>query len=581
MQLAQDRSWLVLERPTTVLSTSCARELPHVIDRAEQLAVSGGCHVVGFVTYEASAAFGLCVQPSLGPLPLAWFAAFPSDRAHIVPRLEPAGIYDVGTLTPSLSREAFADAFHAIKSHLVAGDTYQVNQTFFLNGAFTGSAEALFADLVRSQGGDHAFFLETADWCICSASPELFFARNGADVVMRPMKGTAPRGRTAADDVRAREALLTSPKQQAENVMIVDMVRNDLGRVAVVGSVHVPQLFTAERYPSVWQMTSTVTARTTASLSELFAALHPCASVTGAPKPRTMELLTDLELQPRGVYTGAIGYIAPGGAARFNVAIRTALIDRVAGRLQFGIGSGIVWDSDVDEEYDECLLKGRVLTARSPEFDLLETLRWAPREGFTLLDRHMTRLERSAEYFEFSFNRDVVLGALDDAVAGQLAPRRVRLTLTSEGRPIVEHRPLDPTRPLRVAIAAVAVEMDDVFLFHKTTRRDVYQRATLAGYDDVILWNARGEVTESTVGNVVIEWEGRRVTPPVSCGLLPGTFREQLLAEGEVEERVVSVPELLRLGRCWIVNSVHGWRQAQVVSSAAPAVSSPGVERRS
>lgn len=552
-----------------------------MLDRAEQLAVAGGCHVVGFVTYEASAAFGLCVRPSVEGLPLAWFAAFPSGRARRVPRLEPAGTYEVGTLTPSRSREAFADAFHTIKLHLVAGDTYQVNQTFFLNGAFTGSAEALFADLVRGQGGDHGFFLETADWCICSASPELFFARNGADVVMRPMKGTAPRGRTPADDLRARDGLLASAKQQAENVMIVDMVRNDLGRVADVGSVHVPQLFTAERYPSVWQMTSTVTARTTASLAELFAALHPCASVTGAPKPRTMQLLAELEPEPRGVYTGAVGYIAPGGAARFNVAIRTAFIDRVGGRLQFGIGSGIVWDSDLDDEYDECLLKGRVLTARPPEFDLLETFRWAPGDGFTLLDRHVARLQRSAAYFGFPFDRNAVVGALDDAVAGQSAPLRVRLTLTSEGRPVVEHRPMDPTRALRVAIASAAVAMEDVFLFHKTTRRDVYQRAALAGYDDVILWNARGEVTESTVGNVVIEWEGRRVTPPVSCGLLPGTFREQLLANGEVEERVIAVTELLGLGTCWIVNAVHGWRQAEVVSSGAvPPVSSPSGERQ-
>ncbi len=340
--------WLLLEDPVTILETREPQRVPDVLKDIERLTFVHGFHAAGFVTYEAGAAFGLRTRHSELRLPLAWFACFAPDRVRRGPLPAAAGDYTLGPLRASRSRAECLVAFDRIRSHLAAGDSYQVNYTFRLTGDFAGDAAALFADLVENQRGAHAAFLHAGDWSICSASPELFFSRDGSRVVMRPMKGTAPRGRTVDEDLAAREALRDSPKQRAENVMIVDMVRNDLGRVAEWGSVEVPELFSVERYPNVWQMTSTVTARTSASLADLFEALHPSASVTGAPKVRTMEILEALEPEPRGVYTGAIGYVAPDGSARFNVAIRTAVIDHPAGSVAFGVGSGIVWDSDAD-----------------------------------------------------------------------------------------------------------------------------------------------------------------------------------------------------------------------------------------
>jgi len=560
-----------------VLAATTPEQVPEVIAEAERLAVRGACHVVGSVSYEAGRAFGLAVRhedPSL--VPLAWFAAFdeglPSRVARRSAARDPA-VFTVGLLAPSMDRETFERAYAAIRAHLAAGDSYQVNVTFALEGTFDGDPAGLFDELVRRQQGSYSCFVETPEWAICSASPELFFERRATTLRMRPMKGTAARGLWPADDEAAREALRGSAKQQAENVMIVDMVRNDLGRVARLGSVCVPSLFDVERYPTLWQMTSTVTAESGASLAEIFAVLHPSASVTGAPKKRTMELIARLESEPRGVYTGAIGYIAPGGDARFNVAIRTAVIDRSRGRLRYGVGSGIVWDSREDAEYDECLLKGRVLTEAASagvagmagvfdDFELLETLRWTPEQGFWLRERHLARLAASAAYFGMPCDRAQVARALDEGVRGETAARRVRLLLDRGGRVRVEHRPMPPTETLRVALARRPVDSRDLFLYHKTTRRQVYEGAMVPGADDVILWNERGEVTESTVGSVVCEMDGGRVTPPVRCGLLPGTYREALLVEGMVKEGVVLVDDLRRIGWCWVVNSVHGWRRA-------------------
>jgi para-aminobenzoate synthetase/4-amino-4-deoxychorismate lyase len=398
------------------------------------------------------------------------------------------------------------------------------------------------------------------------------------------MKGTAPRGRTLAEDRYRAAALQASAKQRAENVMIVDMVRNDLGRVAEIGSIDVAELFAVERYPTVWQMTSRITAKTGASLPAIFEALFPPASVTGAPKIRTAEIIRELERAPRGVYTGAIGHIAPGGDARFSVAIRTATIDRARGVLHFAVGSGIVWDSEAEQEHEECLLKAAVLGRRSVPFELLETLRWTPGGGFFLLDRHLERLRDSAEYFGFECPLDEIRAGLDAAVrsAGNPSmPFRARLLLGRDGSVRTEVSPLqrphsagpaeagafhEPGALLAARLAREPIDENDVFLFHKTTNRRVYEEARFSEpeCDEVILWNTRGQVTEATTANVVVERDGLRVTPPVSCGLLGGTFRAELLARGEIAERVITTAELLTARRVWLVNSVHEWREAVV-----------------
>lgn len=560
--------WLSFVNPVRVVSADVPADVFPALQEVERAARVLELHAVGFVSYEAGAGFGLPARKPAGGLPLAWFALFESGSVRAVGRPEARSPYRVGPIRPSLDRSTFDRAFSRIKQHLAQGDTYQANFTFRMLGKFEGEPLSLFADLVRAQQGGHSAYLSLDRLCLCSASPELFFARDGNRIAARPMKGTARRGRTPDEDRRQEAFLRASPKERAENVMIVDMVRNDLGRIAEVGSVTVPELFSVERYPNVWQMTSLVSARSAVPLAELFEALHPSASVTGAPKVRTMEILSELEAEPRGVYTGAIGYVRPDGRASFNVAIRTAVVDRQAGTVEFGVGSGIVWDSDPTAEYEECVLKSSVLGQRTEPFELLETIRWTPEAGFFLLDRHVERLRSSAKYFGFDFQPGRIGPALDAAIGGANCGLRVRLLLAEDGRLRTEQGPLAPAQdPLRVTLASAPVDQADVFLFHKTTRRQVYERARAEGrdYDEVILWNGKRQVTEATTANIVVELDGACITPEIACGLLAGTFREELVARGKIREGIVTLDELARASRIWLINSVHEWREAVLV----------------
>ena len=291
----------------------------------------------------------------------------------------------------------------------------------------------LFLRLVAAQDPPYGAFLDTGEWAICSASPELFFRLDGTRIQCRPMKGTAARGRTQAEDLAQAQALQASEKERAENVMIVDMVRHDLGRVAQAGSVKVARLFEVERYPTIWQMTSTVEAQTEAGLGEIFQALFPAASVTGAPKVRTMQIIADLEPLPRRLYTGAIGFFAPGRRAQFSVAIRTLLVNRKTGCAEYGVGSGITWDSNPEAEWQECRAKARILAPQSPAFSLLETMRWTLDEGYYLLEQHLARLQESALYFGFHLDLAALRLQLERLSSGLgKKPRRIRLLVSKE-----------------------------------------------------------------------------------------------------------------------------------------------------
>lgn len=569
VQIDRER-WLACDDPVLVLRADSPDAVRRTLVDVEHLTRDRALHAVGFLTFEASAAFGLPVGDRDPRLPYAWFALFESRTVREVGAPERVGNYELGPLTPSVDMAAFERAFARIKAHLAAGDSYQVNFTLQLQARFDGDAEALFADLTRAQRANYGAFIDLGDVAIASASPELFFAFEGLDIVTRPMKGTARRGMTVEDDRAAAAALAASPKERAENVMVVDMLRNDLGRVADVGSVTVPELFRVERYPNVWQMTSEVRARSMAPLEEVCAALFPSASITGAPKIRTMEILRELEGRPRGIYTGAIGYVPPDGLARFNVAIRTAVIDRARGELSYGVGSGVVWDSDAASEYAECLLKGSVLTSRREPFSLLETLRWTPEDGCVLLDRHIARLEATADYFDVPLDLAAVKREFE-ALSGGAPGLRVRLLVAQDGAVSLEQFPFVAVEgPLRVCLARTPVDAADPFLYHKTTRRAVYDQARgdAPGFDEVVLWNANGEVTEATTANVVVELNGVRVTPPVASGLLAGTYRAELLARGEVVERRITVDELSTASGLWLINSVQGMRVAELIPRA-------------
>jgi para-aminobenzoate synthetase/4-amino-4-deoxychorismate lyase len=385
---------------------------------------------------------------------------------------------------------------------------------------------------------------------------------------MRPMKGTRPRGRFPAEDAALAADLLASPKDRAENLMIVDLLRNDAGRVAEPGSVRVEQMFEVERYETVHQLTSTIRARPRAGvqLTDIFRALFPCGSVTGAPKVRTMEIIAGVEDEPRGVYCGAIGVASPGEAV-FSVAIRTVVVDRDSRRAELGVGSGITWDSDAAAEHRECLDKA-AFTHRAPnDFRLLETLLYEPGAGFFLLDGHLRRLEESAAHFDFRFDRGEILRALHSR-RGASGPQRVRLLLGRTGEATVETSPLDrsPT-PVRVGIAPDAVDSRDALLFHKTTNRAAYdtRRASRPECDDVLMVNECGELTESTLANLVVRLDGALWTPPLACGLLPGVFRAHLLEGGDIRERVVRPADLARAEGIYLINSVRRWRRAVLI----------------
>jgi len=416
-------------------------------------------------------------------------------------------------------------------------------------------------------------FIRIPGWTVCSASPELFFRLDGDRLVSRPMKGTAPRGRWYAEDAGFRRRLAVSEKDRAENLMIVDMVRNDLGRIARTGTVGVESLFDVERYPTVWQMTSTVSCRTDAGLPQIFQALFPPASVTGAPKIRTTEIIAEIEDSPRRLYTGAIGYAGPGRQACFSVAIRTVIVDVRRGRAEYGVGGGIVWDSRSANEYDECLAKARVLTAQTPRFCLLETLLWTPESGWAYLDDHIRRLVESADYFGFRADGERIRKRLAAAAAEFPAlPRRVRLLVSRDGSVRIKAAPLTPLpSPFRICLARRPVDSRNPFLFHKTTNRRTYRTALreCPGYDDVLLWNERGEVTETTIASVFIELDGVLITPPVLCGLLPGIYRNRMVAEGRARERTVRLDELARCRRIILANSVRGEWQAHLTLTAA------------
>ncbi len=566
VQLDGER-WLSFTNPVRVVVAYSPADVPLALDEVERLTRDAGVHAVGYLAYEAAEAFDLAVWPAADREPLVWFAFFEAKDVQTRGRPSADALYRLGEVRPSLNLSQFQEAFDVIKTYVSGGDTYQVNFTFPMTATFEGDALALFADLVEAQGGAHSVFIATGRRSICSASPELFFSLDGLAVRARPMKGTARRGRTTAEDQQQRDALQRSLKERAENVMVVDMMRNDLGRIATIGSVAVQELCATERYPSVWQMTSLVTARSTASLREVFAALHPPASVTGAPKVRTMEIIRELERGPRGIYTGAIGHVSPDGSAGFSVAIRTAMVDESAGTVEFGVGSGVVWDSDASAEYDECLLKGGVLGHPRGPFELLETLRWTPGEGFFLLDRHLARLLDSADYFDIPRQVQAIRAALEAAVTGFAVPHRVRLLVARDGSVRVETAPLVASgETLTVRLAAGPVDTTSIWLFHKTTRRRAYDEARGAtDADDVLLWNTERQITEATTANVVVQRGGERVTPPIACGLLGGTFRAELLARQQIREATVTIEELASCDAIWLINSVHEWRSARLL----------------
>jgi para-aminobenzoate synthetase / 4-amino-4-deoxychorismate lyase len=576
-----ERSFRLAE-PVGVLEARRHDEVAATIEAAGA-ASARGLWAAGYVAFDAAPGLDrdLVVRDrapgdAFADLPLVWFALF--ERSEDVPALEPVDLEPPPSPSPwraSVERSVYDHAIARIRELIAAGETYQVNYTMRMHARLAGDERGFYRDLALAQRGGFGAYVNLGRYRVLSASPELFFRRDGNRVTTRPMKGTAARGRWLSEDEMAAERLVASDKDRAENAMIVDLVRNDLGRVAVPSSVRVASMFDSERYETLWQLTSTVEAdlRPGTSLVEVFRALFPSGSVTGAPKVRTMRIIRDLEDSPRGVYCGAIGYLAPAGSgepsANFSVAIRTVVLDSSTGAAEYGVGGGITFDSSATGEYEEVLAKARVLTAARPAFHLFETIRSDPEEGPRHLLEHLERLGSSARYFGFRFEPEAAIAVLKRTAADRSGALAVRLTLSRDGSIATEVRALPPPsdRPVRLALDDEPVDPDDPWLFHKTTRRQPYERRRekRPDVDDVLLVNTRGEVTESTIANLAVRLERRWVTPRLDAGLLPGCYRTVLLREGTLRERPIRISELLEAEEVALVSSVRGWRPAEIV----------------
>jgi len=572
------------EAPTQTLVAHTPAEVKPLLDAIEALSRQG-FWCIGHVRYEAAPAFDAALEVHPADGPLAWFGVY--DQAQPWPK---ASLADEANTQvqwrSSLERSQFDAHMAQIHQAIAAGEFYQVNYTAPLHGEFSGSPLALFTRLHRAQPQGYAAFIDTGLEQVLSVSPELFFdwqpgpPGQSGHILTRPMKGTAPRGRSPAEDEAQAQALVTSPKERAENVMIVDLLRNDLSRIAQPFSVKVPALFTVQALPTVFQMVSDVSAQTRPGtrLSEVFGALFPCGSVTGAPKVQAMRMIKALEPQPRGIYCGAIGVVRPGGHATFNVGIRTVTLRGNTARC--GIGSGITFDATAQAEWQEWQHKRGFLMRASEPFKLLETLRLEHGEFINLI-AHSARLKRAARHFGYPFDEAGITAALQALVtccpasapvADPLPPGpsawRVRLLLDASGQVQAEKFALNqPVAPVTIALAATHFEASQSeFTRFKTTRRAHYEAFAPTDPEvfDTLLYNAQGELTECTRGNIAALLDGQWLTPALHCGLLPGVGRAHWLAQGRLTEAVITLADLPRVQAWAFINSLRGWLDAQL-----------------
>ena len=575
-------SYLFLH-PIYTISAQSLDDLPDLFRRIE-LALAQGHHIAGYLSYECGYHFERFEEPPLSPqLPLAWFGVYshpfifdhargsfegPASDLSSVP--SPHTIADTFAANAQLTitEDEYSAKIDRIKNYIEAGDTYQVNFTDSVTARTPLSPAQAFAALSASQPVPYSALLNLATRHILSFSPELFFRITNGRISTRPMKGTMPRGLDLAEDEQQAARLQSDEKNRSEHVMIVDLLRNDLGRICASGSVGVDDIFSVERYTTLLQMTSTIsgTLRPGLRYYDIFRALFPSGSITGAPKIRTMEIIRELESHPRGVYTGAIGHIAPNSSATFNVAIRTLVLEQDVAHM--GVGGGIVADSVAASEYRECLLKASFLTRVRHDFQLIETM-LCSNGSIALLSLHLDRLEASARYFDFIFDRVEVETCITD-YTNQLPtnePHRIRLLFDATGNPTLTHTPLTPEPPaLTVRISTERTHSTDVVLRHKTTHRELYERelakARAEGCDEVLFLNERGELTEGAISNIFLQREGKLLTPPLASGVLAGIYRRHLLETNPTaEEHTLSPRDLDTAEAIYLCNSVRGLRR--------------------
>lgn len=574
--------------PVEILTAPSAADIPDLLTAIEA-AQGRGLHAAGYLAYEAGHGLAPAWRGGVGTaagseaMPLGWFALFEHvqriDADAVAAHLpDPAGAW-IGAVTPLVTRADYLARVAAVLALIEAGDIYQANLTFRAEVPVLGNALAIHARLRQTARAGYGGVIWTGTQAIVSHSPELFFALRGGQVMARPMKGTAARLPDAEADAAAARDLADDPKQRAENLMIVDLIRNDLSRVAVPGSVAVPDLFRVESFPTIHQLVSDVSARLPGGVGavDVLRAAFPCGSITGAPKVRAMEIIDALEGDARGIYTGSIGFIEPGGDAAFNVAIRTLVfpdssdLHGGANRATLGLGSGIVADSQPADEWRECLAKGEFVAAAGARFDLIETMFFDPIEGVQRLEGHLARMKASAEALGFAFDRHGARNSLQSATFRLRHAARVRMRLAPSGALAVEVSPLPRLAelPVPVAVRPVPMAADDFRLAHKTSQRADYDAARHdSGAAEVVFVDEPGFVTEGSWSNIFVERDGQLLTPPLALGLLPGVLRAELIDKGRAVESHLRLADLA--DGFFIGNSLRGLIPARLAKEIAP-----------
>jgi len=599
-------SYLFL-RPERIISTFKINQIKDCFIELDQ-ALKKGCYLAGFLSYEAGEAFEERLKSKQAyDFPLLWFGIYREPLIYnhrkgafagcsqknkaFIKKIALSKIYTqksflLKNIRPNISPSSYARAITKIRRLIAQGSTYQVNYTFKLKFSFSGSPVGLYFSLRNNQAVAYSALIKTKsltssgkgarDFSVLSFSPELFFKKRGDKICVRPMKGTIKRGKDLKEDADNIRQLENCPKNRSENVMIVDLLRSDLGKISSTGSVRVPRLFRVERYQTLFQMTSDIESRLRHSdLSfDIFSQIFPSGSVTGAPKVKTMQIIRSLEKEPRGVYTGSIGFFSPEKTGTFNVAIRTLLINTQPRTGEMGVGSGIVYDSDAQNEYAECRLKANFLTKKPQDFALIETMLWQPNSGYSRLNLHLKRLENSARYFDILYKKKDILEALMKLQhTFESSAYKVRLLLFKDASLQLTPSLLVSLRDRRpkAYFSTKRTDSQNVFLYHKTTNRkiysDEYRRARRLGYFDVIFANEKGEITEGAISNIFIRRKATLYTPPIRCGLLDGVYRRYLLGSKKytIKEKVLFKQDLANAEEIYLSNSVRGLFKVHLV----------------
>lgn len=550
---------LFFTNPIEVITTKDTKEVANSFKRIER-AIDQGYYLAGYISYEIANILYKQKRTVDSELPLLWFGVFngPTIKQEAIPTND----YTIGKWTMEESKETYLQKVDNILQAIQQDEVEQVNYTVPFSAAFTGNSYAYYNQLKKAQKANFNAYLQFDDFDILSVSPEKFFSLQNGQITVRPMKGTAARGKSYEEDRQLFNSLQNSEKDQLENDLISHLMKCELEKIA--HSLKLFDQYRIEQYPTVFQMTSALTATVKENIHpvDVLQGLFPCGSITGVPKEKAIEIIAEKEKNKRGIYCGAIGYFTPEKDALFNVAIRTVTIDKKNKRAHYHAGGAITTKSTAAKEYEEVMTKTTVLQTTTPAFNLLETMLVTDGTIF-LKNKHIKRLENSAQYFDYPFHKQRIeekLNRIEQKCTH--GDWRVRLLLNKVGKVTIESFPLEKLTSKTVLLAEEAIQKDNVFLYHKTTERTQFNehRARLNNkYLDVLLWNEDGEITEFTIGNVVVEREGRLITPPTSCGLLPGSFRQQLIEDGIIEEEVIRVKDLQSITAIWLINSVRKW----------------------